>query len=213
VSDVADKLIDAKTGASARRERILDAAKACFVRDGFHRTTMQDLAREAAMSAGNIYRYFDSKEAVVLGLAERERDRGTAALLASLEGLDDPRALLLGVITQYYMAISRETAVLRVDLWAEATRNPVIADMLRRFEEDGRVWFVHTLASIATSPDCDPQALFAAMDALMRGAVVHRALTPDYDPAPVTLQLQALMDLGLAGRLPTTTSPDRKPSE
>jgi AcrR family transcriptional regulator len=211
VSALADKVIESKSGRSARHHHILDAAEACFVRNGFHRATMQDLAREAAMSPGNIYRYFDSKEAVVLGLAERERERG-AALLASLEGVADRRALLLGIITQHYVAISRETAVLRVDLWSEATRNPVIADLIVRFEEGGRVWFVDTLASIATSPDCDPKALFATMDALMKGAVVHRALTPNYDPAPFALQLTALIDLGLAGRLPTASAPARKPN-
>ena len=46
-----------------RRARILDAAERCFVRSGFHRTTMQDVAAEAGMSPGNLYRYFASKEA------------------------------------------------------------------------------------------------------------------------------------------------------
>jgi TetR/AcrR family transcriptional regulator, repressor for uid operon len=211
VSALAGKFIDSKSGRSTRRDHILDAAEACFVRNGFHRATMQDLAREAAMSPGNIYRYSDSKEAVVLGLAERERERG-AALLASLDGVADRRALLFGIIMQHYVAISRETAVLRVDLWSEATRNPVIADLIVRFEEGGRVWFVDTLASIATSPDCDPEALFATIDALMKGAVVHRALTPTYDPAPFVAQLSALIDLGLAGRLPTTSAPAGKPN-
>ena len=44
-----------------RRARILDAAERCFVRSGFHRTTMQDVAAEAKMSPGNLYRYFPSK--------------------------------------------------------------------------------------------------------------------------------------------------------
>ncbi|KMO34447.1 TetR family transcriptional regulator, partial [Methylobacterium tarhaniae] len=43
-----------------RRTRILDAAEACFVRDGFHRATMHDVAAEASMSPGNLYRYFPS---------------------------------------------------------------------------------------------------------------------------------------------------------
>ena len=42
---------------------------------GFHRTTMQDVAAEAGMSPGNLYRYFPSKEAMVIGLAERDRAR------------------------------------------------------------------------------------------------------------------------------------------
>src|SRR4051812_29463261 len=56
-----------------RHARILDAAERCFARSGFHRTTMQDVAAEASMSPGNLYRYFRSKEAIVVGLAERDR--------------------------------------------------------------------------------------------------------------------------------------------
>src|ERR671912_2252537 len=62
-------------GAPDRRARILDAAEHCFVRSGFHRTTMQDVAAEAGMSPGNLYRYFPSKDAIVAGLSERDRSR------------------------------------------------------------------------------------------------------------------------------------------
>ena len=56
-----------------RRTHILDAAERSFVRAGFHRTTMQDVAAEAGMSPGNLYRYFPSKDALVAGLCERDR--------------------------------------------------------------------------------------------------------------------------------------------
>ncbi len=41
---------------SDRHTRILDAAERCFARAGIHRTTMQDVASEAGMSPGNLYR-------------------------------------------------------------------------------------------------------------------------------------------------------------
>ena len=47
---------------------ILEAAARAFVRYGFHAATMSQVAEEAAMSAGNLYRYFPSKEAIVEGL-------------------------------------------------------------------------------------------------------------------------------------------------
>ncbi len=58
---------------SDRRAEILDAAERCFARSGFHRTSMQEICAEAAMSAGNLYRYFPSKEAIIAGIAERNR--------------------------------------------------------------------------------------------------------------------------------------------
>jgi AcrR family transcriptional regulator len=53
----------------ARRIEIVAAARRCFARDGFHQTSMPDIAREAGMSAGAFYRYFPSKEDVILEIA------------------------------------------------------------------------------------------------------------------------------------------------
>ncbi len=47
----------ANTEVLPKREQTLAAAETCFVRNGFHGTTMQDIGREAAMSPANIYRY------------------------------------------------------------------------------------------------------------------------------------------------------------
>jgi TetR/AcrR family transcriptional regulator, repressor of fatR-cypB operon len=48
-----------------RRESILDAALRCFVDRGFYGTSMPEIAEAAGVSAGTIYHYFDSKEALV----------------------------------------------------------------------------------------------------------------------------------------------------
>src|SRR3978361_1987832 len=56
-----------------RRDEILSAAQRCFVRSGFHQASMQEICAEAGMSAGNLYRYFPSKEALIAGIAERDR--------------------------------------------------------------------------------------------------------------------------------------------
>jgi AcrR family transcriptional regulator len=57
----------------ARREHILDAAERCIANTGFHRTTMQDICLAAAISPGALYVYFDSKEALIAGISERDR--------------------------------------------------------------------------------------------------------------------------------------------
>src|SRR3954454_21901372 len=55
---------------TARREQILAAARACFLRNGLHNTSMQDLVREAGLSVGAVYRYFKSKTEIINAISE-----------------------------------------------------------------------------------------------------------------------------------------------
>ena len=47
---------------SRRRDEIMAAAKKVFARNGFHATTIADIAKEAGLAYGSIYWYFDSKD-------------------------------------------------------------------------------------------------------------------------------------------------------
>jgi AcrR family transcriptional regulator len=52
----------------ARRRQILSAALRCFAREGFHRTTMQDIFREADLSPGAVYSYFKGKDELIVAI-------------------------------------------------------------------------------------------------------------------------------------------------
>lgn len=54
----------------ARRAEILEAARVVFADHGCDGASMQDVARAAGVSAGNIYRYFPSKEALIFSVCE-----------------------------------------------------------------------------------------------------------------------------------------------
>jgi AcrR family transcriptional regulator len=53
-----------------RREQILQAAMACFARQGYHATSMDDVVRQCGLSVGAIYSYFTSKEELFLALCD-----------------------------------------------------------------------------------------------------------------------------------------------
>jgi len=60
------------------RERpgvILDVARAQFAQRGFEATTMRDIADAAGLPAGNLYRYFESKDAMVTAILSEFSDR------------------------------------------------------------------------------------------------------------------------------------------
>lgn len=56
---------------AARRNQILDAAAKVFAEKGFHPTTVKDIAAEAGIAHGSVYTYFESKNALLIGIFER----------------------------------------------------------------------------------------------------------------------------------------------
>lgn len=56
------------------RERLLNAAEACFERFGLRRTTIDDVAREAKVSRSTVYRYFDGRGDLIAAAYMRESD-------------------------------------------------------------------------------------------------------------------------------------------
>lgn len=63
-----------------RKNQIVDAAKRCFSRKGFHRTTTREICEEAGLSTGAVYSYFDSKEELIQAVAEGARSDVQAML-------------------------------------------------------------------------------------------------------------------------------------
>ena len=64
-----------------KREAILGAALELFAELGFHGTAVPQIAERAGVGAGTIYRYFESKEAVVNALYQRHKGALGAALM------------------------------------------------------------------------------------------------------------------------------------
>lgn len=117
----------------ARREQILNAARRCFLRDGFHSASMQDLFAEAGLSAGAVYRYFTSKDEMILAIAE-ENMRDVLAITLTVatnrqgQSLGAVMAELLEVIR--VKSAEEDLAGLAVLVWGEAMRNPSLARKL-----------------------------------------------------------------------------------
>ncbi|MEL7137549.1 MAG: TetR/AcrR family transcriptional regulator [Pseudomonadota bacterium] len=58
-------------GGERTRLEILEASMQLFQHFGFGKTTMADIARETAMSPGNLYRYYRNKQAIGRAVVER----------------------------------------------------------------------------------------------------------------------------------------------
>jgi AcrR family transcriptional regulator len=73
-----------------KRRRLLEAALDLFAERGFHGTAVPLVARRAGISAGSVYRFFDSKEALVNAVFRDAKTR-LASALADLSLDDDPK--------------------------------------------------------------------------------------------------------------------------
>src|SRR5204862_2310599 len=165
-----------------RRLQSLDAALVSFAKHGFHQASMHDISAEAAISVGLIYRYFENKEAVISAMADRhkqeigevlERAQQAPTLLESLEILftahcceDAPQVVSAFV----------------VDLYAEASRNPRVADLVRDVLQTAMDGVTDL---IARSPEADgtvhglkPHELAELIFAVSRGMLMRDVLQP-----------------------------------
>lgn len=113
-----------------RREHILEAAEQCFARAGFHRTTMQDICREAGVSPGALYIYFDSKEGLIEGIAERDRAEFQRRFEA-VANAPDLMAALTNLCNQYFVEEPPHKRLMCIEIGLEATRNKRVGEIYR----------------------------------------------------------------------------------
>jgi TetR/AcrR family transcriptional regulator, repressor for uid operon len=187
-----------------RREVILDAFERCIVRAGFHRTTMQDVAKEAGMSAGNLSRYFVSKDQLVSGLCERDRER-FGADFQHVAAADDVMGALVALGRQHFVEEKKERCVQFLEIWAEATRNPEVAKVCSAIDREvhGRLEAIVDAAKAKgqVAQTVDSSALIEVVSALGDGMFMRRALDPTYDAEEGFSRLMAVMNGILSGAI------------
>jgi TetR/AcrR family transcriptional regulator, repressor for uid operon len=188
-----------------RRERILEAAERAFVRQGFHATTMQHVADELGMSAGNLYRYFPSKEAIVEGLCavdQAERARGFAELMADNRNIME--ALCAG-LRKHVLAKPPEKARLIVEIWAEAGRNPRVAAITRAIDADVLAGLERLMdaakAGGAASPGLDSRFGARFFFTFVAGLFKRIAIEADFDRDAETAMAVGVLKALFAGAL------------
>jgi len=120
------------TRAALQRERILEAAEKCFIESGFHAASMAHIAQTAGISAGLIYRYFDSKALIVKAIIERHLETDGACAMDWLNSSEDVCAAMLDLFESWQRGDDPTmNAGLLLDLTAVCTRDPAIARVVR----------------------------------------------------------------------------------
>ena len=197
---------------SERRRQILDAAERSFSRAGFHRTTMQDVAAEAGMSPGNLYRYFPSKDALVAGLCERDRAELSREFAALHDSGEDFLDAFRELGRRHFQDTQSDKARLCMEIWAEAARNPAIAAVQAEFDrtltEQFFLAFEAAKKQGSVHPSVDSRAVASLINKLGDGLFVRRATAPDFDLDREVAEVFAVIGALLRGaiELPNSVS-------
>ncbi len=184
----------------ARRQQIIEAAARCFSRQGFHKTTMQDICTESVLSPGAIYRYFPSKEEIIEAMAE-ESLRRNVALIQEIKERGDTQEVLDQLSDTFFgpldCADCEGDIRCDVELWGEALREPRILDICRRAERSHSELFAEIVregqAKGEISAELDAEAVARVMISFYQGLVVQKAIDPSADVGKYVQAMKAMM--------------------
>jgi len=181
-----------------QRARILDAAQHCFIESGFHAAGMASIAARAEMSPGLIYRYFESKSAIILSIIERQLLEKQASISTLKSG---PELSLR--ICELFRAWQRGddtvmNAALFLEMSAEATRDPEIAKALARADRASSRQFQqwveqHAPVPGAAAADGDLSERILIFQCFIEGLAIRAVRDPKFDAAIVAAAVQHLV--------------------
>jgi len=166
----------------ARRQQIVDAARARFASHGFAGTSMADIVTESGLSNGAIYRYFPSKDDIVIAVCEQASDAlPTALTVEAVNGF-----------LEHARALSRETghAKLVAQIYAEAAVIPALAVIVQQQLAAMRAAVTDL---IPNRQNTDAAQIAEAFVAVCSGYSQQLAIRGDLDPAPFTRALMAIL--------------------
>jgi TetR/AcrR family transcriptional regulator, transcriptional repressor of aconitase len=175
----------AQSHLDARRQQIVDAARARFASHGFARTSMTDIVAESGLSTGAIYRYFTSKDEIVIAVCEQ----ATGAFPTELTAETVSRFL------EHVRTLAREKghARLNAQIYAEAAISPALAAIVQQ-----QLAAMRTAVAdlIPADQAAEAAAIAEAFVALCHGYNQELAVRGDLDSAPFTSGLMAIISAG-----------------
>ena len=156
---------------------------------GFHQTSMQQICAAAGMSPGNLYRYFPSKEAIIAGIAERDRAEVGAQLARCADHAPDFFATFEALAHHHFVERTADEVGLCAEIMSESRRNPAIAQIMQDFDDDVKARLIGMLRAAAERgeirSDVDFEASSTMLMVIADGIWWRRAVDPDFDAEAV----------------------------
>ena len=181
--------------AEARRTQVLDAAQDCFRRKGYHGAGMAEIAKTAGMSAGHIYNYFASKEAIIEAIIEQNMEE----MFSIFQQFEDQPGELVNVMLDgcdegVERHLDKEHKALELEMLAEAARNQKVACLLQQSDTQARVSMRRVLTGerslIKDITDKEMDGRINVIFAMFGGLLLRRTLYPELQKDTILLALK-----------------------
>ena len=195
---------------AARRQQILAAAATRFARDGFHRTSMQDVVDESGMSFGAVYRYFRTKNDIVMAISLEAISMIETVVRDGVQA-GHPVADLMATLPRALLTLEQidERMRLAVQAWGEALRDQALAERMQSGLRRARAALKETIDVSCADSDVhiDAEAASQVLISIIQGFILQRAWDPHLDADSYGQAAQAL----IAGALDRTVSDQPTP--
>jgi AcrR family transcriptional regulator len=193
--------------AEARREQLLDVAKALVVERGFHSVSIEAVAREAGITRPIVYGHFRDLTGLLEALVAREGQRALAqlgAVLPSALAEADPRERLVLALGGYLEAVRADPDTWRLVLMPQEGAPRLLHDEIAR----GRAAVVAQLAGAlgpgagAAAQTPDPELTARLLSAVADEAARLLLAEPERYPAARILDLARWLVARVTGSVP-----------
>ena len=177
-----------------RRAEIVDAARTCVVRHGFHAASMAQIAAAANMSVGQIYRYFPNKESIIQAIVARIVNRKLRWMVNDAHTPLDMNLLATRLVRGD--PGERDDRVLLLEVTAEATRNTVVASIVRQADARIRQQAEANVArAFPAMPEDEIRARVELIAVLLEGAAFRRGTRRVVDRVTLSTLYRDVIDL------------------
>src|SRR3972149_8526147 len=166
-----------------RKREIIDAPRRCFLQNGFHQTTTDEICHEAAITPGGLYHYFGSKEEIISAVIEDAAHTTVQNLRSTAEASGDVRSAVQALASQFFEWI-RDPQLdsgtrLDMEIWAETLGNERLAEITRGGRALRRQW----------------------LESLIRGAIHEGVYAKEVNPQGLANLIMSIFDGLRLGRL------------
>ncbi|MBV8587264.1 MAG: TetR/AcrR family transcriptional regulator [Verrucomicrobia bacterium] len=192
----------------SRRQRLLDSASALFVRWGFDKTSVDDIARAAGISKGAVYLEFPNKDALFKATLHRELARYVADYIRRFEA--DAENWSYARMIQHSLAAVEDNAFVKALFLRDQSlfgrflsRDPELFGLAISLRTE---LFSQLQTARAIRADVPPQTLAYIVSTTGYGLIAGSDLVPERDRLPlgdVLLAWGLLLERALAPEGPT----------